>query len=57
MNEYLIKVMQPEIYRGIALKNVLGRWQYGIKSFETKGALKGFIDKIKNEQLLTAHKK
>lgn len=43
----LYKVMQPEIYKGIPLKNVLGRWQYGIMSFNTKEELMDFIDTLK----------
>lgn len=42
----LHKVMYQEYYRGILLNNVLGKWQYGIKSFDTKDELKKFIDKI-----------
>jgi len=45
--EQLLKVMQPEYYKGVPLRNVLGRWQYGMKSFETKEDLKRFIDKCK----------
>ena len=47
-NYLLSKVMPtPEIYKEIPLKQVLGRWQYGVKSFETKEELKNFIDTMK----------
>lgn len=41
----LKKVMQPEIYKGVQLKQVdFKKWQYGMKTFETKEQLKNFID-------------
>jgi len=45
--EQLKKVMQPEYYKNIPLRNVNNRWVYGIKSFESKDDLKKFIDKCK----------
>ena len=45
--EQLKKVMQMEYYKGVPLRNVLGKWVYGVKSFDTKEDLKKFIDKCK----------
>ena len=42
--DLLEKVMQPETYKGIRIKNVLGRFQIGIKSFKTIELAKEFID-------------
>lgn len=45
-SEQLRKVM-VEKYKGVYLRNVFGRWMYGIKSFDTKEELIKFIDEIK----------
>lgn len=45
-SEQLSKVMN-ERYKGVRLNNILGRWMYGLKSFDTKEDLKKFIDEIK----------
>lgn len=45
--EQLYKIMRPEYYKNVPLINVLGRWMYGTKSFDSKEDLKKFIDKCK----------
>jgi hypothetical protein len=45
--EQLKKVMKPEMYNGVPLRNILGKWVYGVRSFDTKDELKKFIDKCK----------
>lgn len=46
LTQSLYKVMKHETYKGVKLINVLGRWMYGLKSFETKEELKMFIDTL-----------
>jgi hypothetical protein len=43
----LHKLNLTQYYKGIKINNVLGRWQVGIKSFESLGAAKQFIDTFK----------
>ena len=44
-SEQLIKVMQPEIYKGYPLRQIgINKWQFGIKTFDSKEDLKKFID-------------
>jgi hypothetical protein len=45
--QQLQKVMKPEYYKGFQLRQIdTNRWQFGIKTFDSKEDLKKFIDKI-----------
>ena len=45
--QQLYKVMKPETYKGFRLRQIdTNKWQFGIKTFDSKEDLKKFIDKV-----------